>query len=86
MDISQSERPLEPTLITPECGAPGCHISGDQYEMVRCRGCGKWFCAGHIAPQGSVALVCLAPAAQESLAYYEGVCPTCLQGDRQSLH
>ncbi len=35
---------LTPTLLTPECDAPGCSVAGDQYTMIRCRGCGAWFC------------------------------------------
>ncbi len=40
---------LTPTLLTPECDAPGCSVAGDQYTMIRCRGCGAWFCPDHIA-------------------------------------
>src|SRR5215469_1979180 len=30
-------------LFTPECETSGCHVAGDKYTMVRCRGCGGWF-------------------------------------------
>jgi hypothetical protein len=35
-------------LIVPECSAPGCHHSGDQSTMVKCRACGCWFCEAHL--------------------------------------
>ena len=63
-------------LLTPECGAPGCHVAGDQFTMVRCRGCGGWFCTDHIA-QEDVTLIYLAPRVLKDLAYYQGMCQTC---------
>src|SRR5258708_27868384 len=48
---------LTPTLLTPECAAPGCSVAGDQYPMIRCRGCGAWFCPDHIPPPDAVRLV-----------------------------
>ena len=43
-------RKTAPLFIAPECSAPGCHHNGDQYLMVKCRGCGHWFCEEHIEP------------------------------------
>jgi hypothetical protein len=64
-------------LFTLECETSGCHVAGDQYTMVRCRGCGGWFCTDHIDAQESVTLIYLAPRALKDLAYYQGVCQTC---------
>jgi len=64
-------------LFTPECETSGCHVAGDKYTMVRCRGCGGWFCADHIDARESVTLIYLAPRALKDLANYQGVCQTC---------
>ena len=42
-----------PLLIAPECFVPGCHQNGDQGLMIKCRGCGHWFCEEHIEPLGA---------------------------------
>lgn len=67
-------------LLTPECEASGCTVSGDQYTMVRCHDCGGWFCPDHIDAEAGVALVHPAPRVLRGLAYYEGLCLTCRQG------
>ena len=67
-------------LLTPECEAPGCHAAGDQYTMVRCRGCGGWFCTDHIDAQEGVTLVHPVPRVLKDLAYYQGICLACRQG------
>ena len=67
-------------LLTPEREAPGCHVAGDQYTMVRCRGCGGWFCTDHIDAQESVTLVHPAPRVLRGLAYYQGICTVCRRG------
>ncbi|PWT78588.1 MAG: hypothetical protein C5B60_00925 [Chloroflexi bacterium] len=72
------------TLITPECEAPGCHVAGDQYTMVRCSSCGGWFCAEHIAVEEGVTLVRPAPRVLKYLAYYQGICSACQQECQQT--
>jgi hypothetical protein len=47
--------------------------------MVRCRGCGGWFCAEHIAMEEGVTLVRPAPRVLKDLAYYQGICSACQQ-------
>jgi hypothetical protein len=74
------------TLITPECDAPGCSISGDQYTMVHCGGCGGWFCPEHIAAQEGVTLVRPAPRALRHLAYYQGLCGPCQREQPRTHH
>jgi hypothetical protein len=64
-------------LLTPECEASGCHVAGDQYTMIRCRGCGGWFCNDHIDAQEGVTLIHLAPQVLRGLAYYQGICQAC---------
>jgi hypothetical protein len=71
-------------LVTPECEAPDCSVSGDQYTMVRCRGCKGWFCPEHVAAQEGVTLVRPAPGTLLGLAYYEGLCYACLQARQRS--
>jgi hypothetical protein len=75
-----------PTLITPECDAPGCGVAGDQYTMVRCRGCGAWFCPEHIAGEEGVTLVRPRGRALSGLAYYQGICVPCLQARQRTHH
>jgi hypothetical protein len=75
-----------PTLITPECDAPGCDVAGDQYTMVRCRGCGAWFCAKHIAAEEGVTLVRSARPTLSGLAYYLGLCVPCRQVRERTHH
>jgi hypothetical protein len=74
------------TLITPECDAPGCDVAGDQYTMVRCRGCGAWFCPEHIAGEEGVTLVRPRGRALSGLAYYQGSCVPCLQARQRIRH
>ena len=76
---------LTPTLLTPECDAPGCSVAGDQYTMIRCRGCGAWFCPDHIAAAEGVTLVRPPAPAPRGLAYYQGRCVFCQQA-RQVTH
>jgi len=76
---------LDPTLLTPECDAPGCSVAGDQYTMIRCRSCGAWFCPDHIAAAEGVTLVRPPDPAPRGLAYYQGRCVTCQQA-RQVMH
>ena len=85
MVLPQSHHASAATLITPECEAPGCSVSGDQYTMVRCRGCGAWFCSEHIAAEEGVTLVRPARRVLRNLAYYEGICLACQQ-ERQPTH
>jgi hypothetical protein len=66
-------------LITPECEAPGCNITGDQYTMVRCQACGAWFCPEHIDAAAGARLVRLGRSALRDVAYYEGICVPCHQ-------
>lgn len=80
MAISLSGRLPAPLLITPECHAPGCGVTGDQYTMVRCRRCGAWFCSEHIAAAEGAILVRLGSSALSDLAYYQGICVPCHQG------
>src|SRR5258708_17354255 len=68
-----------PTLLTPECDAPGCGVAGDQYTMVRCGGCGAWFCPDHIAAAEGVTLVCPPDPAPAGLASYQGPPLSCPQ-------
>ena len=67
-------------LLTPECEAPGCHVAGDQFTMVRCRDCARWFCPQHVDAQVGVTLVRLGPRVLRGLGYYEGICLACRQG------
>lgn len=73
-----------PTLITPECDAPGCGVAGDQYTMIRCRGCGAWFCPEHVAAEEGVTLVRPASRALSGLAFYQGICVPCQQARQQA--
>jgi hypothetical protein len=66
-----------PTVITPECHARGCSVSGDQYTMVRCRRCDAWFCPDHIDPAEGVRLVTHHRAPLVGLTVYIGICRTC---------
>ena len=75
-----------PTLITPECDAPGCDVAGDQYTMVRCRGCGAWFCSEHIDGEEGVTLVRPRGRALSGLAYYQGICIPCRQAHERTHH
>jgi hypothetical protein len=77
MDLSRSGHTPAPLLITPECDAPGCTVEGDQYTMVRCRGCGAWFCPEHIDAAAGARLVRLVGAKLKDLAYYQGICAAC---------
>jgi hypothetical protein len=86
MTLPQSVHLSAATLITPECEAAGCSVSGDQYTMVRCRGCGAWFCSEHIAAQEGVTLVHPAPRVLRHLAYYQGICLTCEQARERTHH
>lgn len=70
---------LAPTLIAPECHAPGCHHDGDQYQMVKCRGCGHWFCPEHLASEDDRRDIALVNSGVRGLAYYMGSCPSCRQ-------
>jgi hypothetical protein len=74
------------TLMTPECGTPGCNVAGDQYTMVHCRECKEWFCPDHIAAEEGVKLVCPSPRSLLSLRYYEGSCVPCQQAHSRSYH
>jgi hypothetical protein len=64
-------------VITPECRARGCSVSGDQYTMVRCRRCDAWFCPDHIDPAEGVRLVTHHCAPLVGVAFYIGTCQTC---------
>jgi hypothetical protein len=66
-----------PIVITPECHAHGCSISGDQYTMVRCRRCDAWFCPDHIDPAEGVRLITHHSAPLVGVAFYIGMCQTC---------
>jgi hypothetical protein len=85
MVLPESFHATAATLITPECEAPGCSVSGDRYTMVRCRGCSAWFCSEHIAAEEGVTLIRPAPRVLQSLAYYQGICRAC-QVQRQQTH
>jgi hypothetical protein len=86
MVLSRAEHWPAPTLITPECDAPGCDVAGDQYTMVRCRRCGAWFCPEHIAADQGVTLVRSARRALSGLAYYQGLCVPCQQARQRTHH
>jgi hypothetical protein len=80
------ERPnAPPTLVTPECAAPGCRVTGDQFTMVRCRGCGKWFCPVHVDTAAPARLIRLR-ASLGGIAYYEGLCASCGRDGRAAAH
>ena len=64
-------------LIAPECYAPGCHHDGDQYTMIKCRECHRWYCPEHVDQQEAVRLITLAHPAPQSLSYYLGLCFAC---------
>jgi hypothetical protein len=85
MVLPQPPQSHEVTLITPECEAPGCSVSGDQYTMIRCRKCSAWFCSEHIDADAGVTLVRPAPRIL-TLAYYEGICSVCKQERQQTHH
>jgi hypothetical protein len=85
MVLPQPQHATTPVLITPECEAPGCHVSGDQYTMVRCRGCSAWFCSEHIAAEVPVTLIRPAPRVL-GLSYYQGICLACQQERQQTSH
>ena len=86
MVLPQSFHSAEATLITAECEAPGCTVSGDQYTMVRCRRCVAWFCPEHIAADEGVTLVHSARRALSGLAYYQGLCVPCQQARQRTYH
>ena len=85
MTLPQSFHLSAATLITPECEAPGCSVGGDLFTMVRCRGCGAWFCLEHIAAQEGVTLVRATPRALAGL-YYQGICVPCQQARERTHH
>jgi hypothetical protein len=85
LSLSREHGPA-PTLITPECDAPGCDVAGDQYTMVRCRGCGAWFCPEHIDAAEGVTLVRPRSQALTGLAYYEGICIPCQPARQRIRH
>ena len=66
-----------PLLLTPECGAQGCTVEGDQYSMVRCHVCAGWFCAEHISADEPVRIAHVDARLAPGLTYYSGICPTC---------
>jgi hypothetical protein len=76
LPLQSPDRPKPPIILTSECGAPGCRVTGDQYTMVSCRACGHWFCADHIDAASGATLVRLG-AALSGLAYYRGLCASC---------
>src|SRR5262249_2766041 len=76
--------PPTPTLITPDCAAPGCNVTGDQYTMVRCWGCGRWFCPDHIDTEVGVILKRPDRPAVQGLSYYQGSCTPCQQARKRS--
>jgi hypothetical protein len=84
MAISLSGRLPAPLLITPECEAPGCSVTGDQYTMVRCHRCGAWFCPEHIDAEEGVTLVRPPSSALSSLSYYRGICARCRQASERA--
>jgi hypothetical protein len=86
MTFPQSLHVPATTLMTPECEAPGCSVASDQYTMVRCRGCGGWFCPEHIDAQEGVRLVRPVVRALHGLAFYQGVCVPCHQADQRTHH
>jgi hypothetical protein len=53
--------------------------------MVRCRGCGAWFCPEHIDAAEGARLVRLGGAKLKDLAYYQGICVACHQA-RKLVH
>ena len=86
MELSLSGHGSTPVLITPECAARACGVAGDQYTMVRCRGCEAWFCAEHIAAEEGVTLVRTVSRALNGLAYYQGICVPCQQARQRTRH
>lgn len=66
-----------PLLITPECGTQGCSVTGDQYTMVRCRGCNRWYCADHTATEDLVEVKHTHDANTGDITFYQGLCRSC---------
>lgn len=75
-----------PVLITPECGSRGCSITGDQYTMVRCGGCNRWFCAEHTAAEDGIEIKHAHNAHTGDIAYYQGLCQSCHDARAQVRH
>ena len=86
MTLPQPSQQTVPILLTPECEAPGCHVAGDQYTMVRCEACGSWFCPNHIVKEEGVKLVHTSPRILRGLAFYQGICSACRREPQQSHH
>jgi hypothetical protein len=88
--MSMLQQPLHTgasiTLLTPECEAPGCHIAGDQFTMVRCCRCKSWFCPDHIAAEEGITLERSDPRALVAFTYYQGLCVPCQQVERRTRH
>ncbi|MEO7001266.1 MAG: hypothetical protein ABI068_05665 [Ktedonobacterales bacterium] len=71
-----------PLLMTPECGAQGCSVEGDQYSMVRCHVCSSWFCPEHISADEPVQVVRATTRLAAGLSYYSGICASCRQQEQ----
>jgi len=80
-------RRTAPLLIAPECSAPGCHHNADQYLMIKCRSCDRWFCEEHFEaaedndnPRQRITgapTVKLVKTGLNDLTYYLGSCVAC---------
>lgn len=92
-------RRTAPLLIAPECSGSGCHHNADQYLMIKCRSCDRWFCEEHFeAAEGSesdsgnenrnqritnVPTVKLVKTGLDNLTFYVGSCMACRAKQRQ---
>ena len=90
-------RRTAPLLIAPECSASGCHRNGDQYLMIKCHSCDRWFCEEHFeaaeeseSDSGSesqrittVPTVKLVKTGLNDLTYYLGSCMACRAKQRR---
>jgi hypothetical protein len=81
-----TQRPMNPTLISPECAMLGCTAEGDQYMMVRCRACGGWFCQDHIQVDEGVRVQTVHLSRVGNLAYYAGICVRCSHARQEMRH
>lgn len=71
-----------PLLIVPGCQSHGCNVAGDQYSMVLCRKCRRWFCAEHIDADEGVTLRSADSPSLRGLSYYQGRCLECRKPKR----
>ena len=70
-------RHRSPTVIAPECHVAGCHHTGDQFTMVKCRVCTQWYCAEHLGTQDTIRRSSIMDTGRKGLSYYLGLCASC---------